>query len=474
MRNIIKIKRVWALLLATAICLSSAQARQQQAPPTPPSAPIPSASGQDSSQGPVSPIAAPITTVTGGFAPSVGGAGSAQSQFSSGLYVSEQANSNVQGSSAISAWQPITDFGGHFSLQRMKANSTLVIRYSGGAQIDPLNSQFDNSFHQIEANQIIQFRRWTLSLDDLFGYSPESSFGFSGDGVAGSSLLGTTSIDPSVPPNQTILTPYGERINNTALAQIQVEISARTSLTFTGSDAILHYFETGYDDSNSYGFSAGYNYVLGPRDVFGVSYQLGINQFTPVGIVAAATSMDSDTLLLTYGHHIAGRYSFQAGIGPQILNYNVPGNPTSARSVSWSANGGFNYQHNQTSLGVSFSRGVTSGGGILAGAILNSVVFSASRPAGRLWSVNGSFGYSLNEAIAQAPGSTGIYNTLFGGVGMKRSLNRNTTLSADYSLQHQTVSSAVCATGAVCAGQYNRNVISITFGWDLHPIPINR
>ena len=170
MRNIIKIKRVWALLLATAICLSSAQARQQQAPPTPPSAPIPSASGQDSSQGPVSPIAAPITTVTGGFAPSVGGAGSAQSQFSSGLYVSEQADSNVQGSSAISAWQPITDFGGHFSLQRMKANSTLVIRYSGGAQIDPLNSQFDNSFHQIEANQIIQFRRWTLSLDDLFGY----------------------------------------------------------------------------------------------------------------------------------------------------------------------------------------------------------------------------------------------------------------------------------------------------------------
>jgi hypothetical protein len=184
--------------------------------------------------------------------------------------------------------------------------------------------------------------------------------------------------------------------------------------------------------------------------------------------------MNSDVVLVTYGHHIAGRYSFQAGIGPQILNYNVPANPASTRSVSWSANGGFNYQHNQASLGVSFSRGVTGGGGILAGAITNSVVFSATRPVGRFWSVNGSFGYALNQAIAQAPGSTGSYNSLFGGVGIKRTLSRNATLSANYSLQHQTIGSAVCASGAVCAGQFNRNVISINFGWDFHPIPFNR
>jgi len=469
------IKRVMVLPMAAAFCLLATQA-QQVPPPTNPTSPAGAQNNGQAGPGsttsgetPTSPVATPAVVVTGGLAPTVVENALANSQLQIGFQVGAEAASNLEFLGNLTGWQPILNFGGHMYLQKSTSNSQLTLRYTGGGVIYPSASGFNNSYQQIEANEAIEFRRWVLTLDDLFGYYPQSSFGYPANGVAGS--LGTTSVDQSLEPNQSIFTPYGERISNTALVQVQAEVSARTSFTFTGDSALIHYFQAGYGDSLSDGFSAGYNYLLNARDTIGVSYQFGYTQFELAGTAATQSTMNNNTVLVNYGHHVAGRYSLQAGIGPQIVDYTLSGAPAAIRSVSWSANAAITYQHERTSLGLNFFRGVSAGAGILVGATTNAVTFSVARPIGRFWTLNGTFGYALNEAIAGAPGTTGNYNSLYGSAGIVRNLGPTMTLSANYSLQHQTIANASC-TGVICASQFTTNIIAVNFGWNLHPIPI--
>jgi hypothetical protein len=461
--------RYWVPLLMAAFCLSSAGAQQQQAPPT---TPVPPAGGQNSGQEPASPVAAPFPTVTGGFAPSAGEIGNSQNQLAAGFFVNEQGDSNFGIGAAPNGWQAITNFGGHLSMQRMQANSSFSLNYSGGVQIDPSNSQLDNFFNQFEVNQTIQFRRWTLSLDDVFGFYPESSFGFAGNGVPGWSLLGTTNLDPSLQANQTILTPYGKRISNTGLAQVQVELSARTSLTFTGSESLLQYFETGYSNSNTYNFGGGYNYLLAPRDVIGFSYQFNDTQYSANGTLPGISSIKANAMYFNYGHHISQRLAFQAGIGPQIITYTVPGNTTSTNSVTWGTTGGLSYVRNQTTLSGSFFRGVSGGGGVLNGSITSTVTFSASQPVGRYWTASGSVGYALNQAVGLAPALVNSFDSLYASAGISRKLSESATFSANYGFQHHTTGAGVC-TEPICAEAFNRHIISVNFAWNMRPVPIH-
>lgn len=460
------IQRSCVAMLLAGLCLSVAQARQQQPPPSAPTA------GQSSGQEPASPVASSFPTVTGGFAPSATEVGNSQNQLRAGILVGEQADSNFGNSATPFGWDAITNLGGNLFLQRTQANSSFTFNYSGGVQIASPNSQLDNFFNQFEVNQIIQFRRWSLSLDDVLGYYPESSFGFSGNGVPGWSLLGSTILDSSVQPNETILTPYGKRLNNTALAQAQIEMSARTSFTLTASDAVLHYFETGYSNANSYNLGAGYNYLLSPRDVIGFSYQFSSTQYGANGAVLTNGSINDSAIFFNYGHHISQRLAFQAGVGPQIISYSSPGSSTSSKSYNWGATGGLNYVRDRTSLSCSFFRGVTGGGGILTGSLASTVTFSVSQPVGRFWSVTGSLGYGLNQAIGEAPGSIASYDSLYASTGISRKLSETSTLSANYGFQHQTTGAGIC-TEPICAEQFNRHIISINFAWSMRPVPLH-
>jgi hypothetical protein len=474
MRRAVKI--LWAPLLMAAVCLPPAQALQQQTPPpttnpVPPAAPVPAAGSQQAGQGaqqpPASPVQGAAPTVTGGLAASVGESGDVHSQITGGLQFSELFDSNFQDLGGNFGWDELSTIGGHMEIHRTGASTDLMVRYVGGGYIDPKNSPFDSTYQQLEVAETLQFRRWSLKLDDLFSYLPESAFGFGGDGIAGGPSVGLTLLNPFEVPSQSIFTNLGKRVSNAALAEVQYNQSARSAWTFTGSYGLLHFTDSGDLDSTSLVFSTGYNYQLTERDTLGFSYQFSAYRFNP-----AIESINDNTVMVTYGRHLTDRLMFKAGIGPDFFGVTPLLGPSPGTQIGWSSNASLAYQLVQTTLTGSFSHGISAGSGILAGSTSTLGQFSASRQVGQWTTLTGAVGYSLNQTLPQVGTPNASYNGIYASVGFNRKLSRSFSVNASYNFTHQTTDAGVC-TIVGCATEFTKHQIWVGFSWDMHPIPIN-
>jgi hypothetical protein len=476
-------KRLWALILAAAVCLpaSWAQGQQQQqgtqSQTTGPTTPVPPVTsgqqGQD--QAPVSPIAAPPEAVTGPFAPSVQGTGETRSMFQVGFHVSETVDSNPLGLSNASAWDLITDFGGHVDLQRVRSTSDLKLSYNGGGIVYDKYSQYDGFYQGLTVSDQIEYRSWTLHLTDQFSYLPESAFGFDTGGLAGvgGALGGLNFLNPNVAPDQSILTLQSQRISNSAVAQATINTSARSSWTLNGTYGILHYMQAGYLQPSNYNAGVGYNYTLSPRNTLGVSYQLNLYRFSP-GI----SSINDHVVLFTYGHTVTGRLAFHAGAGPEFDTFGSSSGPQPASRLQWSTNAGFTYQYDRTAIQASGYRGVSGGAGVFVGAETSGAQIGASRPVGRRWLLSGNVGYSISQTLSQTSdligltGLSGSYQAWYVSASVARNIGRTNQIFVRYNLQRETTGGTVCGTG-ICVQPFSRHQISVGINWDMHPVAID-
>jgi hypothetical protein len=460
MRRITKL--MWAPMIVAALFLPVADARQQQTPP--PTSPVPTGGSQQSGQStqPASPVQSASTTVTGGLAPNIGDSGDAHSQITAGLTFSELFDSNFGNTSGTTGWDELSTVGGNFALHRTGATSDFMVRYIGGGYIDAQNSINDSSYHQLEVSETLQFHRWTLTLDDLFNYLPDSSFGFGGAGGG----LGVTLVNPFVPLSQTILTNPGQRLGNTALAQIQYEASPRSAWTFNANYGLLHFTNPGFLDSTDVSLSAGYNYSLSARDVLGVSYGFSAYRFSP-----AVESVNSNVVQVTYGRHISNRLMFQAGAGPQFYTVTTLFGPSQGVKTSWNANASVTYQLGHTSLAGSFTHGVSGGSGILPGATANVATFTASHQFGQWTTLNGSVGYSTNSSLQGTVLTAASYDGLYASAGINRQLNKSFSINANYTFLRQGTNTGPCV-GTACANPFLKHQIWVGVTWNMRPVPL--
>jgi len=469
-------KRLWTPILAAVVCVVSVQAQQQQPPPTtnptPPATPVQPITNPDNKQPasnsePASPLQTPTSVVTGGLAPSVGGGSEDRSQIRIGVQAAESFDSNFQGSTVPGNWNEISNFAGHLELHRIGRTSEMMLRYAGGGLLDYQHSGFDSTYHQFEASEKMQFRRWSFQLDDLFSYLPDSSFGFQLLGITQPMLGGVSMLNPSVPPSQTILTTQDMRLSNVVFGQVQVEASQRTAFTITAGYGLLHFMTSGFLNPINYNFGFGYNYALGARDVLGVSYQFNNFSFNSTNSV-----INDSTILVTYGHHISQRLVFQAGAGPE-LNYDTPvGSPVSIGRTFFSANAALEYQFKLSLVSASFSRGVTGGSGIITGAYANTAQISASHQFGRRTTIAGNFGYSFNQSLPQQSSPATTYQGLYGGAGVNYKIGPRMDFFANYNYIHQITGGPVCS-GPACAVNFNRQQIWVGVNFDFRPMAIN-
>jgi hypothetical protein len=461
MRRITKL--MWAPIIVAGLYLPVAHAQQQQTPP-PPTSPVPAGGSQQSGQStqPVSPVQSASTTVTGGLAPNVGDSGDIHSQITAGLSFSELFDSDFLNATGTTGWDELSTVGGHMELHRTGATTDFMVRYIGGGYIDAQNSANDASYHQLEVSETLQFHRWTLTLDDLFNYLPDASFGFGGSGGG----LGITLVNPFVPPSQTILTNPGQRLGNTALAQVQYEASPRSAWTFSANYGLLHFIAPGYLDSSDVSISAGYNYSLSARDVLGVSYGFSAFRFSP-----AIESINSHVVQVTYGRHISNHLMFQAGAGPQLYTVTNLFGPNVGIRTSWSANASLIYQLGHTSLAGNFTHGVSGGSGILTGATTSLAAFSVSRQFGQWTTLNGSVGYSTNNSLQGTVITSVSYTGVNASAGINRQLNKSFSVTANYNFLRQGTNSGTCV-GAACADPFLRHQIWVGVTWNMRPVPL--
>jgi hypothetical protein len=387
-------------------------------------------------------------------------------------------DSNGLSSTTNTGWTTWSSFYGGIDLHRIAGNSNLSMAYSGGASVSNNGSANNGIIQNLLFADKFAFRRATLSLMDQLNYLPESAFG-SQYGNMGTPLgSGSIGLQPGLVPGQSILTTSGQRVSNSFVPEFDVNLTARTSLTFVGNYSLLHYFDNDLLNYYSAGIQTGYNHQMTRKDTIAVSYSFNAYRYSNFN-----QSIDDHVVHLSYGRRVTGKLAFQVAAGPEYTIFQTPitstgntGAGTTSSSSShlyWSLNAALTYQLRRTGLALSYAHGVSGGSGVQAGSIADTVTGSATRQFSRTLSGNWSVSYARNNGLTvNAPGSTSAnqaFDYWSSNVGLNHPMGRTMNVSLNYLLQYQNSNSSFCV-GPTCGSSFVRHEISFSVGWHERPL----
>jgi hypothetical protein len=370
------------------------------------------------------------------------------------------------------AWSTVI---GGVDVQRYSGNSQLTFDYLGGGVFSTGGGTGNGIIQDANLDAQFTFRRWTLTLIDELRYTPEIAFGSIGFG----GIPTTIGVPIGLPfgADQTILNEFGQRLTNASAIEADVKLSRLSSLTFSGGYSELYFFDQDLLNSTNFYAQAGYNRQISKADTIGISYVydgIRYSNFTQ--------SIDTNTVLLSYGRRVTGRLAFQIAAGPQYVMFatglscgatgiNVP-TCGSTNELLWSLNTTLSYKLERTAFFATYSHGVTNGSGVLAGAIGDTVLGAVTRQISRTLTGNFEVGYARNRglpvAIANLPILNGTFDYWNAGGYLTHPVGRTFQLVFGYQFQYQNSNSPFCE-GTTCGGSYSRNLITVGLAWRGRP-----
>jgi hypothetical protein len=372
---------------------------------------------------------------------------------------------------------------GGLRLELFGRKNTLAVDYMGAGFIYNSNSRLDSQSHMMSLMDSYRFRRGMFTVGDFFSYTPSVSFGFAGLGVLGgfssglSSGIGFSSgvgggvgqINPMFGSNESILTTGFGGYSNTAVAEAEYTLTARTSMTAMGTFGTLQFgggsdFLTGNNADGLFGL----NHRLSARDTIGVAYIY--STFHYAGRSEAFHSQMTD---FTYGRKITGRLSLQAYGGPEFVTYtSSPGQTFTSTYISGTAD--LSYALQRSTVGIYVGRFSSGGSGVLPGAETTTVSVSLARQVTRTWTANAYGGFSRSSGYAFSPTSLTAptaaaskrpsYNYVYGNLTLNHPLSRRLSLHIGYEYQRSLAPSCTSGSCRLAPSLTNQVVgIGITF-----------
>jgi hypothetical protein len=325
--------------------------------------------------------------------------------------------------------------GGQLILDRSWKTSSFSLSYSGGGVFYQPSAEYPAAmYHTLSLSQQFTWNRLTLRLLDQFSYSPNSLFG--GAGTGGPGLLAesgppSSTLNPTYGVNNTILTGQTRLLNNSVVAEIQYNLSLRSSFTVTGSYGVLDYLGAGYISSHDYVLSGGYNFTFTPKDTIDVTYSLTETHYT--GLPEGTNYQQVD---FGYTRQVSGRLVFQISAGPELIAFHDY-TPSVGNTVTWNLNTGVQYRLRRSSLDANFTRGANAGSGVFLGSISDTASGGVNHQFSRFLVGAVTFGYSLNDTLTNTPGVADQYHNWFTGASLGRQLGRHAHVSVNYGAQQQ-------------------------------------
>lgn len=361
-------------------------------------------------------------------------------------------------------------------LQVLHPSNDFSLGYQGGGFIYDNGAAPGASFHTASIMDSIQFRRGSLTLEDLFSYMPEAGFGLPGAGMfgglgvgsfSGLGLGGGAAVNPAFVPNESILTGRYGAFNNTALIQGVYELTGRTSISAMGAYGLLQFNGSaqGFTNGNDYDGLLGLNHEISARDTIGVSYV-----YTSFHYDGSPISFTSQAADFTYGRKITGRLALQLYLGPELVTYKDPPVGT-LQSVYASGMLSLTYALGRNGFSLYGGRFASGGGGVINGA--ETTMFSGGwhRELTRTWMSDATVGYSLNSTLKSALLSTGQhYDYWFGDLTLDHNIGRYVRFYVGYEYQRQAASGT--CNGAVCGLGFNNQVFGVGLSFTPHPFAL--
>jgi len=470
-------KSVYGIVWATVACFcASPLSAQQEGGERPrPAArvltPLPDLSGDqqdtDQSTQTLQPDTGPVTGIQN---PTLGTAEMRHSYWVPGIRYSNLARSNSLNFAPNTGWNTTSFFSGDLSAVEAWSHSALSVNYSGGGFSSTDNLQGSGHYHQFAVAYEIDQRRWHVLLVDQFSYLPQSEFGFGGTsglafaGITGALAVPLPGLQNVFVPGQTIFTAIGPRYSNASAAQLTYDVSRRGSITVAGVLGLLRFTNSGNVNSDTNILDVGYNYAITRKDTIGFSYR-----FSAYHYPGAAQALGDHLAQFVYGRRVTGRLALNLAGGPEVTTFRVPINGLTRR-VSGSGSGSLTYAFRRSSVGLSYSHGISNGSGLFTGASTDLVGATASRQLTRVWSGSLNFGYAKNRQILTATGLTSpTFDSWVPGAGLSRPLGRTMNFSLGYQAQIQVSNLPLCNTPN-CGTNYTQHQIFLSFEWHARPL----
>jgi len=406
--------------------------------------------------------------LAGAEALTLGSSETSRSYWQPHVDLSGSADSNALGQN--SGWTTYTSILGGVNVHKISGHSDLTVGYAAGGNFSNDGSIGNSVVQQLNFAEKITVRRVTLSFLENMNYLPQASLGYGlQTGVDG------TALQPGLAPLDSVLTTRGQRIDNSFLAEADVHLSPRSSVTMVGGYSLLHYFDNQPNVLNSTTATAqgGYNRQVSAKDTIAVLYRFSDFRYGN-GI---SQTINDNAVQVSYGRRVTGRLALQFGGGPEITFFSSPilnnsaGTSTSASQVNFSASASLTYQLRRAALGGSYFRGVSTGSGVSAGSVTDTVSANLSKQLTRTVAGKINGGYARNRALA-IPGF-GIYNQsynyAFAGASLSRPWGRSMNVFVSYQAQYQYSNVGFCA-GVTCGTSVVVHLISVGWHWQARPM----
>jgi hypothetical protein len=349
-------------------------------------------------------------------------------------------------------WQTGT-ISGSVDYSNGKDRHPFNLSYGGGYTKTFTGPDYETGvFQHLFISQGLVGHKWNATASDNISFTPESpTIGFSGVPGTGDPIGGSGSNPPS---SQSVLTLNTRTIENTAAAQIGYHIDYATTLNFGGNSDLLHYPDGNGVDTNGLGANAGLTRRLDARNSlvgqFMFSrYDYGNQDLNTDQSSDSAPYPDSDLMTAMFGFQRVWSPKLQTtlSVGPQWISSSNAAIEPSTTTVA--VNAAVHYAFRSESASLGYTRGASSGGGVLPGATVDSVNAGYSRLFGRDLTIGLTASYMRSNALEL--GGAAI-DAVYGGAQATRQLGRYFNVFANYTAENQSSNQA--AQSNVLSGFY--------------------
>jgi hypothetical protein len=353
-----------------------------------------------------------------------------------------------------------TNVSGSSAYVSASQSHPLSFLYSGGYLFGENTGQPNAVYQDFGISQQLITRHYTFLVGDQVSYLPNAPvFGLSG--VPGVGDIGTAPIATGSLPVESILTDYGRRVSNTVNGAATAKFSAETSLSGFGDYTILRFPDNNGIDTDETDGGGSLDHRIDARNTVGVGYSYSNFAYQS----GENLSITTQEISLQYQHVFSRQLLVAASAGPQRTSSSnaalVPTGTNVAADLSMF------YTSKSTRYLLSYSRGTTSGAGVLLGTLSNNVNFTASRNFSRDWTGSFSANYGTAASLETVGGRGSTADSFYTGVQASRRLGRFFSAYGSYTAEVQSTSGPLLEVNA-----FSGVASVIGFGITYSPRPI--
>ena len=327
-------------------------------------------------------------------------------------------------------WQAST-LSGSLNYSNGSQRRPFRLTYGGGYNWAISGPAFEPGFFQrLEITQGIAGRGWSASVSDDVGYSPQGpTSGFTGVPATGEPIAGQGT---TVPTTESILTVNTHALNNSLSGAATKVMNASVLVSLGGTYGMFLFPDGNGMDTTTKSATGGLHWRLNARNSLTSDYSFGEFSYPDLRF-AFRTESGLFGLQRTWNRNLTA----SAAVGPEWTT--STGSMVVPSSLGVSANATANYRFGLSAVGLAYSRGVSSGGGYLAGADVDTAGGTYSRSIGRVMDLGLNGSYSRSVELSQ----TGSVTARYGGAQVTRRLGRNLSVFLNYTAESQSASAAL-------------------------------